>query len=160
WTVGQITVTGAVVVAPAQAVGPAGPYTLRYKVKADDGDDQTGQVAFTMTAASTSTAAPRTPAPAAAAGPSAGPAPSGTAVPPAVAAALFAPGTRANATTTTYQAETGTIFHGTVDSDHAGFTGTGFVNGTNEVGSWVEISINVGTAGSTSLAYRFANGTT
>src|SRR5256885_7406331 len=83
-----------------------------------------------------------------------------TSVAAAVAAALFAPGTMANATTTTYQAETGTIFHGTVDSDHAGFTGTGFVNGTNEVGSWVEISINVGTAGSTSLAYRFANGTT
>src|SRR5439155_22628197 len=34
WTVGQITVTGAVAVAPVRAVGPAGPYSLTYKVKA------------------------------------------------------------------------------------------------------------------------------
>jgi hypothetical protein len=77
-----------------------------------------------------------------------------------VAAALFAPMPMASAATTTYQLENGTIFHGTVDSDHAGFTGTGFVNGTNEVGSWVEISVNIGAAGTTSLAFRYANGTT
>jgi hypothetical protein len=28
---------------------------------------------------------------------------------------------------TRYEAENATIFHGTVDADHAGFTGTGFV---------------------------------
>jgi hypothetical protein len=77
-----------------------------------------------------------------------------------VAAALFAPVPTASAATTTLQLENGTIFHGTVDSDHAGFTGTGFVNTANEVGSWVEISVNVGTTGSTSLSYRFANGAT
>src|SRR5438093_9955312 len=76
-----------------------------------------------------------------------------------LAATLLAPVT-VDAATTTYQAENATIFHGTVDSDHAGFTGTGFVNYTNEVGSWVEWSVNVGTAGSTSLVFRFANGTT
>src|SRR5437763_5966713 len=60
WTVGQMTVTGAVVIAPLKANGPAGQYALTYKVKSEDGDDQTGTVAFTMTAASTPTA-PATP---------------------------------------------------------------------------------------------------
>lgn len=52
WTVGEIAVQDKVVTAPLQAVGPAGPYTLTYTVKSDDGDDVTGTVAFTMTAAS------------------------------------------------------------------------------------------------------------
>ena len=55
WTVGQIAVAGNVVSAPVQATGPAGPYTITYKVKSDDGDDVTGTVAFTMTAASPAT---------------------------------------------------------------------------------------------------------
>jgi hypothetical protein len=76
-----------------------------------------------------------------------------------VAATLLAPVTVA-AATTTLEAESATIFHGTVDSDHAGFTGAGFVNYANESGSFVEWSISVGTAGSTSLVFRFANGTT
>jgi methionine-rich copper-binding protein CopC len=50
WTVGQIAVEGNVVTAPLQAIGPAGPYTITYKVKSGDGDDVTGTVAFTMTA--------------------------------------------------------------------------------------------------------------
>lgn len=80
WTVGQMTVTGAVVIAPLKANGPAGQYALTYKVKSDDGDDQTGTVAFTMTAASTPTA-PATPSAGgptsnAGGGPVAGPAPS------------------------------------------------------------------------------------
>jgi hypothetical protein len=59
WTVGEILVQDKVVIAPLQAVGPAGPYTITYTVKSDDGDDVTGTVAFTMTAASpASTAAP------------------------------------------------------------------------------------------------------
>src|SRR5262249_51269486 len=77
-----------------------------------------------------------------------------------VAATLLAPAIPVSAATTTLQAEDGTIFHGTVDSDHAGFTGRGFVNYTNEVGSFVEWSVNVAQAGSVSLAFRFANGTT
>jgi methionine-rich copper-binding protein CopC len=80
WTVGQMTVTGAVVIAPLKANGPAGQYALTYKVKSDDGDDQTGTVAFTMTAAATPTA-PATPSAggptsSAGGGPVAGPAPS------------------------------------------------------------------------------------
>jgi hypothetical protein len=59
WTVGEIAVQDKVVTAPLQAVGPAGPYTITYTVKSEDGDDVTGTVVFTMTAASpASTAAP------------------------------------------------------------------------------------------------------
>jgi hypothetical protein len=77
-----------------------------------------------------------------------------------VAATLLAPAASVSAATTTLQAENATIFHGVVESNHAGFTGTGFVNYTNEVGSWVEWSVNVAQAGSVSLVLRFANGTT
>jgi unsaturated rhamnogalacturonyl hydrolase len=57
-----------------------------------------------------------------------------------------------------YEAESATIFHGTVDSDHAGFTGTGFVNSANEIGSYVEWSVNAAAAAPVTLAFRYANG--
>jgi hypothetical protein len=85
-------------------------------------------------------AAPRRPLTTADVGPNAG----GTTPPPA----------------NVLEAETATIFHGTVDSDHAGFTGTGFVNNTNEIGSYVEWTANAVTAGPATVAFRFANGTT
>ena len=56
WTVGQATVSGASVTAPVQASGPAGPYTLRYTVVADDGDSVSGTVRFALTADATPTA--------------------------------------------------------------------------------------------------------
>jgi len=56
-----------------------------------------------------------------------------------------------------YQAENCTISQGVVESNHAGFTGTGFVNGDNVVGSYVECSV---TGPATNLVVRFANGTT
>jgi hypothetical protein len=59
-----------------------------------------------------------------------------------------------------YQAENCTIFDGTVDSNHLGFTGTGFVNGTNEVGSYIECAVNVAAAGTVPIAIRYSNGTT
>jgi alpha-L-fucosidase len=59
-----------------------------------------------------------------------------------------------------FEAESATIFHGTVDSDHAGFSGTGFVNGTNEVGSYVEFTVPDAQAGPATLTFRYANGTT
>ncbi len=55
------------------------------------------------------------------------------------------------------QAETCTISQGVVESNHAGFTGTGFVNGDNIVGSYVECAV---TGPVTSVAIRYANGTT
>jgi hypothetical protein len=77
-----------------------------------------------------------------------------------VAATLLAPAAPVSAATTTVEAESATLFHGVVESNHAGFTGTGFVNYNNEVGSWVQWSVNVAAAGSVSLVIRFANGTT
>lgn len=50
WTVGKVALAGAVVTAPVQPAGPAGKYTLTYRVVADDGDPQTGTVQFTLTA--------------------------------------------------------------------------------------------------------------
>ncbi|WP_405804935.1 discoidin domain-containing protein [Streptomyces sp. NBC_00210] len=48
----------------------------------------------------------------------------------------------------------------TVDSDHTGFTGTGFVNTPNVAGAYVEWTVQSATARSASIAIRYANGTT
>jgi alpha-galactosidase len=64
---------------------------------------------------------------------------------------------RPNGTLTYYQAEEATIGQGVVESNHLNFTGTGFVNGDNVVGSYVEFSVS---GPATSLVIRFANGTT
>jgi hypothetical protein len=66
----------------------------------------------------------------------------------------------APAATTTYQAESGAVSQGVVESNHAGFTGSGFVNTDNAVGSSVRWSVSVAAAGGTQLVFRFANGTT
>jgi hypothetical protein len=59
-----------------------------------------------------------------------------------------------------YEAESATISQGAAESDHAGFTGTGFVNYDNATGSFVDFTVNVTQAGPTALRLRFANGTT
>lgn len=59
-----------------------------------------------------------------------------------------------------YQAESGTISQGVVESNHTGYTGTGFVNYTNVTGSYVQFAVNAAAAGPASLVFRFANGTT
>jgi exo-1,4-beta-D-glucosaminidase len=59
-----------------------------------------------------------------------------------------------------YQAENATITSGVAESNHAGFTGTGFVNYDNTTGSAVEFSVNAAAAGSANVVLRFANGTT
>jgi hypothetical protein len=51
WTVGQPSIAGAVVTVPVQPVGPAGAYTLTWRVVSSDGDEITGTIAFTMAAA-------------------------------------------------------------------------------------------------------------
>ncbi len=63
-------------------------------------------------------------------------------------------------TGTRYQAETATISQGVVESNHAGFTGTGFVNLDNIVGSYLEFTVNSPAAGTATLHIRYANGTT
>ena len=59
-----------------------------------------------------------------------------------------------------YQAESATITNGLVESNHAGFTGTGFVNYNNAVGSAVEFTVTSPSAGQATLTFRYANGTT
>jgi poly(3-hydroxybutyrate) depolymerase len=46
---------------------------------------------------------------------------------------------------------------GTVDSNHSGFTGSGFANADNATGSGVNWSVNVPASGSYQLEWRFAN---
>lgn len=64
------------------------------------------------------------------------------------------------AATTTYQAETARIFRGVLESIHAGFSGTAYVNTFQEAGSYVEWLVTVPRAVTATLAVRFANGTT
>jgi polygalacturonase len=61
---------------------------------------------------------------------------------------------------TRYQAEDAVISQGAVESNHAGFTGTGFVNLDNVVGSSLEWTVTSTTARTATLTIRFANGTT
>ncbi len=78
----------------------------------------------------------------------------------AVLLSLTIPTTTASAAPTRYEAETATISQGVVESNHAGFTGTGFVNYDNVNGSYVQWSVNAAEAGAATLTVRYANGTT
>jgi alpha-L-fucosidase len=60
---------------------------------------------------------------------------------------------------TTYEAENATC-QGTIDSNHAGFTGTGFCNTDNAAGAFAEWTVPAGAAGTKTLTIRYANGTT
>jgi hypothetical protein len=61
----------------------------------------------------------------------------------------------------TFEAETGTLSAGgTFDSNHLGFTGTGFANTPNAVGAFVEIPVTAATAGTKTLSFRYSDGTT
>ncbi|MDT7805308.1 MAG: exo,4-beta-D-glucosaminidase, partial [Actinomycetota bacterium] len=59
-----------------------------------------------------------------------------------------------------YQAEDATITSGVAESNHAGFTGSGFVNYDNATGSAVEFSVDAAAAGPADVVLRYANGTT
>ncbi|MEV4320109.1 CBM35 domain-containing protein [Actinocrispum sp. NPDC049592] len=59
-----------------------------------------------------------------------------------------------------YQAEQATITQGVVESNHDGYTGTGFVNYDNVNGSAVEWTVNAAAAGAADVVVRFSNGTT
>jgi hypothetical protein len=62
------------------------------------------------------------------------------------------PGTR-------FEAENATFSTGaTVDTNHAGFSGTGFVNYVNAVGGFVEWTIPANAAGPATVTIRYANG--
>jgi alpha-galactosidase len=59
-----------------------------------------------------------------------------------------------------YEAEDATIVQGVVESNHTGYFGTGFVNGDNVPGPYVEWTVTAAAAGSTTITIRYANGTT
>ncbi|GAA1360125.1 glycoside hydrolase family 88 protein [Streptomyces beijiangensis] len=80
----------------------------------------------------------------------------GLAVPHTATATTAAPAAAAVG----YEAESAQVHLGAVATDHAGFTGTGFVDYTNVVGSHVEFTVDAARAGDTALTLRFANGTT
>ena len=73
---------------------------------------------------------------------------------------MITPLQSASAAPVRHEAETATIVQGVVESTHAGFSGTGYVNYNNVAGSAVQWTVNAATAGSASLTFRFANGTT
>jgi alpha-L-fucosidase len=60
---------------------------------------------------------------------------------------------------TRYEAENGVLTQGVVESNHAGFSGTGFVNYDNVSGSAVEFKVVAEAAGPRQVTLRFANGT-
>ncbi|WP_440068254.1 CBM35 domain-containing protein [Streptosporangium sp. OZ121] len=67
----------------------------------------------------------------------------------------------AHAATTRYEAETSpAVCTGTIDSNHAGYSGSGFCNGTNAAGAHAQFTVTAATAGTATLGVRFANGTT
>jgi hypothetical protein len=59
-----------------------------------------------------------------------------------------------------YEAETSpAVCEGTIDSNHSGYSGSGFCNGTNALGAYSQVTVNAAAAGTATLAVRFANGT-
>ncbi|MDX3803035.1 carbohydrate-binding protein [Streptomyces sp. AK04-3B] len=77
-----------------------------------------------------------------------------------VAGALVASsGTMAQAATTRYEAEASpAVCTGAIDSDWAGYSGSGFCNGANSTGGFAQFTVNAATAGTATLDVRFANG--
>ncbi|WP_329125422.1 discoidin domain-containing protein [Streptomyces sp. NBC_01465] len=59
-----------------------------------------------------------------------------------------------------YEAEDAVISSGTVATNHLGYTGTGFVDTTNAVGTSVQWNVHAAAAGTANLTFRYSNGTT
>jgi len=60
---------------------------------------------------------------------------------------------------TRYEAENATIVRGVAESNHANFSGTGFVNYDNASGSYVQWTVTAAAAGPATVTIRYANGT-
>jgi alpha-galactosidase len=67
---------------------------------------------------------------------------------------------RGDASANRLEAENATISQGVVEANHLNYSGTGFVNGDNVAGSYVEFTVNAAAAGTASLSIGYANGTT
>jgi lysophospholipase L1-like esterase len=78
-----------------------------------------------------------------------------------VTAATVVSTTVAAAASTRYEAEAApATCAGTIDSNHTGFSGTGFCNADNAIGAAAQFTVNASAAGTATLGIRFANGTT
>ncbi|GAA0385089.1 beta-N-acetylhexosaminidase [Acrocarpospora corrugata] len=62
--------------------------------------------------------------------------------------------------TVRYEAENAAISQGVVEANHAGYSGTGFVNYDSVAGSRVQWTVTAPAAGTATLRLRYANGTT
>ena len=79
----------------------------------------------------------------------------------ALAAAGVLTATEAVAATARYEAEgTPATCDGTIDSNYAGYSGSGFCNGNNAIGAAAQFTVSAAAAGTASVAVRYANGTT
>lgn len=77
-----------------------------------------------------------------------------------VVGAVLAP-VSATAATVRYEAETApATCDGTIDSNHAGYSGSGFCNANNATGAASQLVADAPAAGSATLVVRYANGTT
>lgn len=66
----------------------------------------------------------------------------------------------AHAAPVRYEAEgTGSSCDGTIDSDHAGYSGSGFCNSRNATGAYAQFTVNAASAGTATVGFRYANGT-
>ncbi|WP_117215227.1 carbohydrate-binding protein [Allorhizocola rhizosphaerae] len=65
----------------------------------------------------------------------------------------------AHAQATRYEAENASC-DGTIDSNHPGFSGSGFCNSTNATGAAVQFTVNAPSAGTATVSIRYANGGT
>ncbi|WP_117212385.1 carbohydrate-binding protein [Allorhizocola rhizosphaerae] len=72
---------------------------------------------------------------------------------------VAAPTPTAFAAPTRHEAENATC-DGTIDSNHAGFSGSGFCNSANAVGASLQFTVNAASAGTATLGIRYANGGT
>jgi hypothetical protein len=72
---------------------------------------------------------------------------------------IYFPGTGSGTTVTIQESTTGFCsLDGTIDNNNAGFTGTGFCNTPNAVGSGVNWRVTVPSAGSYTISWRYSNG--
>ncbi|MFF3963666.1 carbohydrate-binding protein [Streptomyces griseorubiginosus] len=69
--------------------------------------------------------------------------------------------TTAQAAPTRYEAETApAVCTGAVETEYAGYSGSGFCNGTNATGAYAQFTVSAPATGTATLSVRFANGTT
>jgi hypothetical protein len=57
------------------------------------------------------------------------------------------------------EAENATISQGVLETTHTGYSGTGYVNGDNVAGSYLQFSVDAAGAGTANLSIGYANGT-